>query len=244
MGEITRKAKNLSLPITRIVDDTPTVRDFKFDLDGHDFDFVPGQFVTLTTDVPGHGPVTRAYSIASAPTQRDSFDLCIKLFPDGILSRFMFDHVEPGFRFRVKGPFGKFVWNEDLGGKLALIGAGTGIAPLQCMIRYARDKELGTDIGLLFSNKKAEEIIYREELDGLARTLPGFKVAYTITRGAPEGWTGYARRIDRDMIAEVFPDVKERVCYLCGAPEMVNASIENLRALGVPEENIRSEKYY
>lgn len=244
MGEITKKAKSLSLPISRIIDDTPTVRDFKFDLAGHDFTFIPGQFVTLTTDIAGHGPVTRAYSIASAPTQRDSFDLCIKLFPDGILSRFMFDHVEPGFKFNVKGPFGKFVWNEDMGGKLALIGAGTGIAPLQCMIRYARDKGLDTDIGLLFSNKKADEIIYREELDTLARTMPRLRVAYTVTRGAPEGWTGYARRIDRDMIASVFPDVAERVCYLCGAPEMVNASIEHLKALGVPEANIRSEKYY
>ena len=244
MGEITKKAKSLSLAVTRIRQDTPTVRDFKFDLEDHDFNFTPGQFVTLTTDVPGHGPITRAYSIASAPTQRDSFDLCIKLFPDGILSRFMFDHVEPGYRFNVKGPFGKFVWNEDLGQKLALIGAGTGIAPLQCMIRYARDKGLSTDIGLLFSNKKAEEIIYREELDRLAREMPRLEVAYTITRGAPEGWTGYARRIDRDMIAEVWPDVAERVCYLCGAPEMVNASIEHLRSLGVPEGNIRSEKYY
>src|SRR5205807_4294353 len=142
------------------------------------------QFVTIATDVPGHGKVTRAYSIASAPTLGSRFELCIKRFDDGVLSRFMFDHVEPGYKFVVKGPFGKFIWNEDLGQRLALIAAGTGIAPLQCMVRYARDRALPTDIGLLFSNKTEEEIIYRAELDGLARDRPGFRVVYTCTRGA------------------------------------------------------------
>ena len=232
------------LPVSRVVDDTPTVRDFRFDLRGQELDFTPGQFVTLTTDVPGHGRVTRAYSIASAPTERRYFELCIKLFPDGVLSRYMFDHVEPGYEFTVKGPFGKFVWNEDLGAKLALIGAGTGIAPLQSMIRYARDRRLDTDIGLLFSSKSEEEIIYRAELDRLAAGNPRFRVAYTVTRGAPEAWTGYRRRVDRAMIEEVFPDIRERLCYLCGAPEMVNDTAANLRAIGLPESAIRMEKYY
>ena len=156
----------------------------------------------------------------------------------------MFEHVEPGYKFSVKGPFGKFIWNEDLGRKLALIGAGTGIAPLMCMIRYARAKALDVDVGLLFSNKKEEEIIYRAELDQLARDMPSFRVIYTVTRGADEAWTGFRRRIDKDMIAETFPDVRERLCYLCGAPEMVNATVENLRSLGVPEAAIRTEKYY
>lgn len=232
------------LPVVRIVNDTPTVRDFRFDFGDRPFDFIPGQFVTITTDVPEHGRITRAYSIASAPTQRGSFDLCIKKFEDGILSRFMFDHVEPGYEFTTKGPFGKFIWNEDLGQRLALIGAGTGIAPLQCMIRYARDKQLPVDVGMLFSNKTEAEIIYREELDQLAKTMSGFKLHYTVTRGASEGWTGYRRRIDKDMIAECFPDVTTRLCYLCGAPEMVNDTAGYLRALGVAETAIRMEKYY
>ncbi len=232
------------IPIVGIVDDTPTVRDYRFDLGARDFDFIPGQFVTIATDVPEHGRVTRAYSIASAPTQRGAFDLCIKKFPDGILSKFMFEHVGPGHEFLVKGPFGKFLWNEDFGTKLALIGAGTGIAPLQCMIRYARDRGIAADMGLLFSNKTEDEIIYRDELTQLAATLPGFRVRYTVTRGASEGWTGWRRRIDRDMIAETFPDAADRLCYLCGAPEMVNDTAANLRALGVPEASIRTEKYY
>ena len=46
------------------------------------------------------------------------------------------------------------------------------------------------------------------------------------------------------MIADTFPDVTERLCYICGAPEMVNDTSANLRALGVPEASIRTEKYY
>ncbi|HVY60203.1 MAG TPA: FAD-binding oxidoreductase [Planctomycetota bacterium] len=239
------KRGEMTLPVVRVVDDTPTVRDFRFDLDGVEgFTFTPGQFVTLTTDVPGHGVTTRAYSIASAPTERRFLDLCIKVFPDGVLSKFMFERVEPGYRFTVKGPFGKFVWNEDLGDKLALIGAGTGIAPLASMIRYARDRRLATDVKLLFSNKTESEIIYKDELDRAAASGGPFRVAYTVTRGAGEAWPGYRRRIDRAMLEEVFPDIRERLCYICGAPEMVNDTSRSLRELGLPESAIRSEKYY
>jgi ferredoxin-NADP reductase len=236
--------REMLLPITQIVQDTPTVRDFRFDLDGHALGFVPGQFVTITAEVPERGLVTRAYSIASSPTEARFFDLCIKKFEDGALSPFMFDRIDVGFRFLTKGPFGKFTWTEQMGERLALIAAGTGIAPLQCMIRYARAKGLASDIGLLFSNKKVEEIIYREELDRIAAEWPRFRVAYTVTRGAPAGWAGFARRIDRAMIAETFPDVRERLCYICGAPEMVNDTVLHLRELGVPPERIRTEKYY
>src|SRR5947208_2069800 len=101
-----KNIREMLLPITQIVDDTPTVRDFRFALAGHDFTFVPGQFVTITAEVPEHGMVTRAYSIASAPTERRHFELCIKKFEDGILSRFMFERIDLGFRFLTKGPFG------------------------------------------------------------------------------------------------------------------------------------------
>jgi len=235
----------MRLSVAEVLVDTPTVRDFRFDLAGEEeMPFFPGQFVTITTEVPGHGRVTRAYSVASSPTERRHFDLCIKRFADGILSPFMFDHVRPGFTFDVKGPFGKFFWNEDLGRRVALIGAGTGIAPLQSMIRYARAKELDVDLGLLFSNRAEDEIIYRGELERLARDMPNFSVAFTVTRGAAESWAGYRRRIDRPMIAETFPDVAERVCYICGAPEMVNDTVTHLRSLGVPDAAIRTEKYY
>jgi ferredoxin-NADP reductase len=238
-----RDQPELFLPLSRIVENTPTVRDFRFDLEGAELDFMPGQFVTIAADLPLHGRVRRAYSIASSPTERGHFDLCIKKFEDGVLSRFLFEHVEPGHRFAVQGPFGKFVWNEDHGTRLALIAAGTGIAPLQCMIRYARAKGLAVDMGLLFSNRRFEEIIYREEIDRLAREMPGFFVRYTLTRGAPAGWQGYARRIDRAMIAETFPDAKDRLCYICGAPEMVNETAAHLESLGVPKTRVRTEKY-
>lgn len=239
-----KNTREMLLPITQIVDDTPTVRDFRFDLAGHDFTFAPGQFVTITAEVPEHGLVTRAYSIASAPTEARFFDLCIKKFDDGVLSSFMFDRMDVGFRFLTKGPFGKFTWSEAMGEKLALIGAGTGIAPLQCMIRYAEAKKLAVDVGLLFSNKKFEEIIYKEELDRIAASSPRFRVVYALTRGAPPGWTGHARRIDRAMIEETFPDVKERLCYICGAPEMVNDTVAHLKEIGVPPARIKTEKYY
>ena len=54
---------------------------------------------------------------------------------------------------------------------------------------------------LLYSSRSLDEVIYREELEYWLGN--GFEVVHTLTREQPPGWSGYARRIDAELLAEV-----------------------------------------
>ena len=41
-------------------------------------------------------------------------------------------------------------------------------------------------------------MIYRDELERLSGD--GLSVVHTLTRAQPPGWTGYARRVDAEML--------------------------------------------
>ncbi len=95
---------------------------------------------------------------------------------------------------------------------------------------------------LLYSSRTLEDVIYREELDRLAHG--GFDVAYTLTRGQPPGWKGYARRIDDDMLREVaLPAADEPIVYVCGSTRFVDAAADGLLRLGYEPGWIRTERF-
>jgi ferredoxin-NADP reductase len=97
---------------------------------------------------------------------------------------------------------------------------------------------------LLLSSRHAEEIIYREELDRLAGAIDGFEVFHTLTRSRPPGWTGYDRRIDDRMLAEVLDPLgaKARV-YICGPTALVEVAANALVRLGLPPDRVRTERF-
>jgi ferredoxin-NADP reductase len=69
-------------------------------------------------------------------------------------------------------------------------------------------------------------------------------VAYTLTREQPAGWTGYARRVDQAMIAEVaWPVAAEPVAFVCGPTNFVEAVAAFLVALGYPPQLVKTERF-
>ena len=93
-----------------------------------------------------------------------------------------------------------------MGGPLCLIAAGSEIAPLMAMLRHRARQNIRVPAMLLHSSRNLEDAIYRKELDAMARHDPDLRVVTTLTRKQPEGWTGYHRRIDKSMLADVcFP---------------------------------------
>ena len=106
--------------------------------------------------------------------------------------------------------------------KIVLIGAGSGIVPLMCMLRFIKTAQLwDVSAVLLYSNTHYEEIIYREELDKLSE-LPNIKVVHTLTREIPEHWKGYTGRINKEYDLEGSSQSTRqsllplRTAYLCG----------------------------
>jgi ferredoxin-NADP reductase len=227
-----------------IRDETATVRTFTLglpDWPGHR----PGQHVDLRLTAEDGYSVERSYSIASEPERIGEVDITVERIPDGEVSAFLHDDVVDGDRLEVRGPIGGyFVWDVPLGGPLFLVAGGSGVVPLMAMLRHRSRERSDVPARLLFSSRNAEDIIYREELDRLATADDGFEVAHTLTRSRPPGWTGYDRRIDDRMLAEVLePLGAEARCYICGPTALVEVAANALVRLGLPPDHVRTERF-
>jgi len=233
-----------SAPVIKVIRETPSTKTLVFDIRGIDFDFYPGQYVMLQVPYPPTGEVLkRAYSIASSPTKRGVLELTIKKTPNGKASLILTEQTKEGDVFNIKGPYGKFVWLPELSKRVVFIGAGSGIVPLMCMLRYVRDANLrDVRATLLYSNTSYEEIIYREELEELSK-LPNIKVVHTLTRAYPEEWKGYTGRINKEMIQKEVEDIPLNLYYVCGPPQFVDDITQILLELGVDKDSIKKEKY-
>ena len=131
-----------------------------------------------------------------------------------------------------------------MGGPLLLVAGGSGIVPLMAMIRHRRAAGSDVPVRLLYSSRSMDEIIYRDELDGLKLDHSNLEVVHTLTRKQPAGWKGYNRRIDMAMLEEVArPLGKELKAYICGPTAMVEGVANGLVALGIPHSHIRTERF-
>jgi ferredoxin-NADP reductase len=230
--------------VAAIRGETPTVRTFTLRVPawrGHR----PGQHVDLRLTAEDGYSVERSYSIASEPERSGEIDITVERIVDGEVSPFLHDFVVDGDRLELRGPIGGyFVWEAGLGGPLLLVAGGSGIVPLMAMIRHRQRAGSEVSTRLLFSSRHVEEIIYRDELDGLADAADGFEVIHTLTRSQPPGWTGYTRRIDDRMLAEVLEPlgVTARV-YICGPTALVEVAANALVRLGLPPDRVRTERF-
>ena len=112
------------------------------------------------------------------------------------------------------------------------------------MVRHRARAGSGIPTRLLFSSRGPDEIIYRDELERLASAGDGLDVLHTLTRRQSPGWTGYARRIDEAMLAEVVEPLGSGVrAYACGPTALVETVANGLVRLGVPPDHIRTERF-
>jgi ferredoxin-NADP reductase len=230
--------------VTAIRDETPTVRSFTFAVPGWP-GHRAGQHVDVRLTAPDGYSVERSYSIASEPERDGAVELTVERIPDGEVSPFLHDVVVEGDRLEMRGPIGGyFVWEAALGGPLLLVAGGSGVVPLMAMVRHRARAGSTVPTRLLFSSRHADEIIYRDDLDRLAASSDGFEVIHTLTRSRPPGWTGYDRRIDEPMLAEVLEPlgVKTRV-YICGPTALVEVAANALVRLGLPPDRVRTERF-
>jgi ferredoxin-NADP reductase len=230
-----------------IRDETPTVRSFTLDVPawaGHR----AGQHVDLRLTAEDGYSVERSYSIASEPEAGPQVELTVERIDGGEVSPFLHEIVVVGDRLEVRGPIGGyFVW-EALGPMatepLFLVAGGSGVVPLMAMLRHRARSGARNPARLLFSSRHLEEVIYREELDALASAGDGLAVVHTLTRSQPSGWTGYNRRIDDRMIAEVLAPLGMGVrAFICGPTALVEVAANALVRLGLPGDRIRTERF-
>jgi ferredoxin-NADP reductase len=183
----------------------------------------------------------RSYSIATAPGE--PLAITVERLEDGEVSPYLVGEAREGDRFEVRGPIGGyFVWDGDEPEPVLLVAGGSGVVPLMAMARHRAQAGAETPMRLVYSSRTWDDVIYRDELERLAGG--GLEVAHTLTRAQPPGWSGYARRIDADLLAEVaFPVAEEPRVYVCGSTRFVDAAADGLVGLGYDPRWIRTERF-
>lgn len=223
--------------VLAIIQRTPDVKSFRFSRPSF-FHFKAGQCLLILLTINGK-ETKKYYSISSSPTQKEYLEFTQKLTTTEFSNAL--NNLKPDDLAILDGPYGFFTFEGEFP-NVAMLAGGVGVTPCMSMIKYCIDKKIETDIVLLFSNRTEADILFRNEFDQINKQNPNIKIVYTLTR-AEKQWTGYSRRIDKQMILETIPDFKERVFFLCGPPIFVSSMENILHELKIKEENIRKENF-
>jgi ferredoxin-NADP reductase len=201
-----------------------------------------GQHVDVRLTADDGYQAQRSYSIAS-PAEGPRVELTVERIDDGEVSPYLTEEAHTGDRFELRGPVGGyFVWDPDPGGSVLLVGGGSGIVPLMAMARQRTADHDAVPTRLLYSSRSWEDIIYRDELERYGKRGDGLEIVFTLTREQPPGWTGYARRVDRDLLSEVAP-ADLSLTFVCGPTPFVEAVAEALVGLGHEPSRIKTERF-
>jgi ferredoxin-NADP reductase len=225
--------------IAEVRTETPTVKTLAFDVAGWP-GHRAGQHVDIRLTAEDGYQAERSYSIASRP-DGSRLELTVEYVEDGEVSPYLTEEARPGDQIEIRGPVGGyFVWDPEPGGAVLLVGGGSGIVPLMAMARQR--KAAGDDVAarLLYSARSWDDIIYRDELEGLRGD--GFDVIYTLTRSQPDGWTGASRRVDPELLQEVSPP-DFALAFVCGPTPFVEAVASGLVTLGHDPRRIKTERF-
>jgi ferredoxin-NADP reductase len=219
--------------VTEISRETPRVKSFRISLPMW-MPHLPGQHYDVRLTAPDGYRAQRSYSVASSPLDEGEIELTIDRLADGEVSPYFHDVVVEGDRVEVRGPFTSyFVWRGEA--PVLLVGGGSGVVPLMAMLRHRRRTMPGLEMRLVYSVRRADDVIYADELDRDA--------ALTYTREAPAGRSGPTGHIDAEMIAGQVTEPAAITAFVCGSNGFVETAAQLLLRAGVDARHIRTERF-
>lgn len=229
--------------VARTVPETASAKTVVLDVPGWP-GHAAGQHVDLRLTAEDGYQAERSYSIASAP-EDDELSLTVERIDDGEVSPYLTDELHAGDQFELRGPIGgHFTWRVSDGGPLLLIGGGSGVVPLMSMLRHRAAQHSDVDASVLTSWRTADDIIYADELSALASTSRSLELHHTLTRAAPESWSGLRGRINGEMLAAIDPGAAEQPrIYVCGPTAFVERAADLLVDAGHAPAAIHAERF-
>lgn len=226
---------------------TPDFYSLTFEVD-HWKRHLPGQHYDIRLTSEDGYQAQRSYSIASSPDDQGIIELGVQLLTDGEVSPYLI-RMKPKEQIEVKGPLGgHFIWDTNMPGPLLLLAGGSGIVPFMSMIRhYLKNEEniLPRPIVLLMSASDIEHLPYYEELNKMTEESNSIRIFSTLTKKAPSNWTGFKRRIDREMLEEVLGAYRNQMpmIFVCGSTPFVENMANSLVDFGFESHFIKTERF-
>lgn len=231
----------ITAKIAAISQETPTIKSFRLDLGGQNFEYRSGQWVDFFVRIEGAEAVG-GYSITSNPTHKGYIDLAIKLDGYGVVTHYLHKQASVGDGVDIQVG-GDFYYTRDMADSVVLLGGGIGLTPLMSIMRYVDEDAPDTQLALVHSAQTPSELLFRDELEAMADRNPRIRNIFSVTRQGSEPWEGQTGRIDAQLINDQEIDLGA-LFYICGPPEMIQSMLAMLRGLGVAETRIRYEQWW
>lgn len=211
------------------------------------FHFLPGQHLAMRARIDGE-PVTRTYSICAAPHEGE-IRVAVKKDPHGIFSTFVNERLQPGDVLEVMPPEGSFVlrFSPDNRKHYLAFAAGSGITPIISMIKEGLATEPGSSFTLVYGNRSAQNMIFREQLEDIKnRYMDRFTMVPVMSREQTdiELFHGHIDGEKCKAILEHWVEAEDAdECVICGPEPMINAVSETLQEAGIPRASIHFELF-
>ncbi|MBT3297691.1 FAD-dependent oxidoreductase [archaeon] len=219
--------------------------------DGPKMDFKPGQSLILKYEFKNDSGnetttenkvVNRMYSFASSPT-RENIELCVKKVEGGLVSCAL-QEIIPGTELGLKGPIGKFYFDEENDKDLVMIGCGCGIVPFLSILDYLNEKKLDIPVKIFISNKTQCDIIHKNSLETLSAENNKVKILFNLTREPePVSCCNKMGRIDKGYLESNLDNVSGKTFFICGTDSFAESMKKILLEMNVKESQIKISAY-
>ncbi|MCK9984191.1 MAG: phenol/toluene 2-monooxygenase (NADH) P5/A5 [Azoarcus sp.] len=228
--------------VTRIETLTPTIKGVWIKLDDpQGMRFQAGQYINL--QLPD-GIGSRAFSVASAPSDAGEIELNIRIVPGGQGTRYVHETLRVGDRTKISGPYGRFFVKKSAQVPVVFMAGGSGLSSPRSMILDLLAEGFELPITLVYGQRTREELYYHDEFLALAERHPNFRYVPALSHEA-EGsdWQGFRGFVHEAAKNHFDNDFRGHKAYLCGPPLMIDACITTLMQGRLFERDIYTEKF-
>ncbi len=212
----------------RVVDDQP-------------FQFDPGQFVGIQANVRGYGYRRTPYCIVSPPNDERTFDLLVRLVPEGPLSYYL-GALAVGDVIHFRGPTGRSMIPKETDTELVLLATGVGIGPFMALTKHLLPRGFSRPIRLYWGLRLWEDVCLIDDLHDLAVRHDNFSYEISLSR-PPRGWGGLRGRLT-STVPPLLETLGGKQFYLVGNGAMIEEFAACLSDLGVRKQLVYEEHYF
>lgn len=235
-----------SLRLIEKIRESDDVTSFKFETrDGGPLAvFEPGQHLPIEVSIPAIGRIGRTYSLSSSPNDT-KYRITVKREPNGLVSRHLHDHVEPGSIIESRRPAGDFMMACNIC-PLVLVSAGVGVTPMMSILRSVTADGDQRLVWFIHGVRNGLHHPFAHEIRDLSKNRPNLRIHVAYSKPRQEDRLGFdydsEGRVNGALLARLVKH-SEAHYFLCGPTGFMADIQSDLERQGISPERVHAESF-